>query len=97
MIDVISDSKSQRNICAITLYSNHGFLLSCMDTCWELYAAVFSQPCNRAILDNGAIGAIILFISVFLHELMHSVIALRYGIKVRQIILFIFGGVSEIP
>jgi Zn-dependent protease len=39
----------------------------------------------------GAIGAIILFISVFLHELMHSVIALRYGIKVRQIILFIFG------
>jgi Zn-dependent protease len=48
-------------------------------------------------LDNGAIGAIILFISVFLHELMHSVIALRYGIKVRQIILFIFGGVSEIP
>ena len=45
----------------------------------------------------GAIGAIILFISVFLHELMHSVIALRYGIAVRQIILFIFGGVSEIP
>ena len=45
----------------------------------------------------GAIGAILLFISVFLHELMHSVIALRYGIKVRQIILFIFGGVSEIP
>src|ERR671916_830781 len=32
----------------------------------------------------GATGAIILFISVFLHELMHSVMALRYGIKVRQ-------------
>jgi Zn-dependent protease/predicted transcriptional regulator len=45
----------------------------------------------------GAAGAIILFISVFLHELMHSVVALRYGMKVRQIILFIFGGVSEIP
>jgi Zn-dependent protease/predicted transcriptional regulator len=45
----------------------------------------------------GATGAIILFISVFLHELMHSVMALRYGVKVRQIILFIFGGVSEIP
>ncbi len=44
----------------------------------------------------GSIGAIILFISVLLHELMHSVMALRYGIKVRQIILFIFGGVSEI-
>ena len=45
----------------------------------------------------GATGAIILFISVFIHELMHSVMALRYGVKVRQIILFIFGGVSEIP
>jgi Zn-dependent protease/predicted transcriptional regulator len=45
----------------------------------------------------GATGAIILFISVFVHELMHSVMALRYGVKVRQIILFIFGGVSEIP
>jgi Zn-dependent protease/predicted transcriptional regulator len=45
----------------------------------------------------GATGAIILFISVFLHELMHAVMALRYGMKVRQIILFILGGVSEIP
>jgi Zn-dependent protease/predicted transcriptional regulator len=45
----------------------------------------------------GATGAIILFLSVFLHELMHSVMAQRYCMKVRQIILFIFGGVSEIP
>jgi Zn-dependent protease len=44
----------------------------------------------------GAAGAVILFISVFLHELMHSVVAMRYGMKVRQIILFIFGGVSDI-
>ena len=38
-----------------------------------------------------------LFFSIFLHELMHSIVALGYGIKVKQIILFIFGGVSEIP
>jgi Zn-dependent protease len=44
----------------------------------------------------GAAGAVILFVSVFLHELMHSVVAMRYGMKVRQIILFIFGGVSDI-
>jgi Zn-dependent protease/CBS domain-containing protein len=44
----------------------------------------------------GIAGAIVLFVSVFLHELMHSVVALRYGMKVRQIILFIFGGVSDI-
>jgi Zn-dependent protease/predicted transcriptional regulator len=44
----------------------------------------------------GIICAIILFVSVLLHELAHSIIALRYGIKVRQIILFIFGGMSDI-
>src|ERR687889_228004 len=54
MIDVISDSKSQRNTCEITLYSNHSFLLDCMDALEQLYATVFSQPYNCAILDNGS-------------------------------------------
>jgi Zn-dependent protease len=44
----------------------------------------------------GAIIAAMLFILVLLHELAHSIVALRYGIKIRQIILFIFGGVSDI-
>jgi Zn-dependent protease len=44
----------------------------------------------------GIFGAGTSFISILLHELAHSVIALRYGLKVRQIILFIFGGVSDI-
>jgi Zn-dependent protease len=45
----------------------------------------------------GILGAIILLISVLLHELSHSIVAKRYGYKVRQIILFVFGGVSDIP
>jgi Zn-dependent protease len=44
----------------------------------------------------GITGAVILFISVLLHELAHSIVAIRYGLKVRQIMLFIFGGVSDI-
>jgi Zn-dependent protease/predicted transcriptional regulator len=44
----------------------------------------------------GIIGAIILFISVLLHELSHSILSLRYGIRVHQIILFIFGGIADI-
>lgn len=41
-------------------------------------------------------GAAVLFGSVILHELAHSIMAIRYGIKVRHIVLFIFGGVSDI-
>jgi Zn-dependent protease/predicted transcriptional regulator len=44
----------------------------------------------------GILGGIILFISVLLHELFHSMVAKRYGFRVRQIILFVFGGVSDI-
>ena len=44
----------------------------------------------------GIVGSNILFLSVLAHELSHSLAARSYGIRVKQIILFIFGGVSDI-
>src|SRR5881397_2592370 len=44
----------------------------------------------------GIVSAIILFVSVFLHELSHSYIAKKNGLPIRRITLFFFGGVSEI-
>ncbi|NWF72295.1 MAG: site-2 protease family protein [Nitrospirae bacterium] len=43
----------------------------------------------------GGIAALLLFLSVLLHELGHSYVALRYKIPIKQITLFIFGGMAH--
>jgi len=44
----------------------------------------------------GIIVAIMLFVSVLIHEICHSLVAISRGLKVKSIVLFIFGGVSNI-
>jgi len=43
----------------------------------------------------GTIGSLLLFASVLVHEVAHSLIAGRYGMKVSRITLFVFGGVAQ--
>jgi len=39
--------------------------------------------------------SLVFFLSIILHELGHSIVAIRNGINVRSITLFIFGGVAQ--
>lgn len=67
---------------------------------WSLAAGYF--PAEYPALPAatywllGALTSVLFFGSVLLHELGHSVVALRNGIAVRGITLFIFGGVAQI-
>src|SRR4030066_1218779 len=44
----------------------------------------------------GFLGAVFLFLSVLIHEVTHSYLAKKEGIEVREITLFLFGGVSQL-
>jgi Zn-dependent protease len=44
----------------------------------------------------GVVAAVLVFLSVLAHELAHSLVALRQGIQVLSIRLFIFGGVAQV-
>ncbi|WP_142259428.1 site-2 protease family protein [Thermopolyspora flexuosa] len=57
------------------------------------YLPWLSQATGYAV---AFVFAVFLYVSVFLHELAHCVVALRFGLPVRRITLYLLGGVSEI-
>jgi Zn-dependent protease len=66
---------------------------------WNL-TTVFSQwhatwPFPESV-GVAALASLLFFGCVLLHELAHSAVAMRFGLRVRNITLFLLGGVSNI-
>jgi len=75
------------------------WLLLAVLVTWSLAVGVFPMmkpdlPATTYWL-MGVAGVIGLFLSIVLHELSHSLVARRYGLPMKGITLFIFGGVAE--
>ncbi len=66
---------------------------------WSLSMGYFPQAYEglspSAYWTMGVIGALGLFASIIFHEFWHSFVARRYGLPMKGITLFLFGGVSE--
>jgi Zn-dependent protease/predicted transcriptional regulator len=67
---------------------------------WSLAVGYFPRVLpDTTVLTHwvtGLIAALLLFVSVFLHELSHALVARRHGLGVSAITLHIFGGVSQL-
>jgi Zn-dependent protease len=75
------------------------FLIAILIT-WTLAAGYFPQEYPGWSATTywivGGVTSILFFASVLIHELGHSVLALREKVPVKSITLFIFGGVAQI-
>ncbi len=67
---------------------------------WTLAVGYFPRALpdlpTTAYWANGLLAAFLLFVSVLLHELSHSFVAMAHGLSVHGITLHVFGGVSHL-
>jgi len=72
------------------------FVLISLTLAFGYFPLVFSGYATGVYLVVGAFTAVAFFTSILIHEVSHSIVARAWGIPVKRVTLFIFGGVSQI-
>ncbi|HEY2515364.1 MAG TPA: site-2 protease family protein [Polyangiaceae bacterium] len=62
----------------------------------SMFAARHQSWSLLAAFGLGLAGSLLFFVSVVIHELAHSAVAIAHGLPVRSVTLFLFGGISNI-
>lgn len=87
-------------IFGIDIYIDSSWFIIFILFTWVLAADYFPHKYNDWSTSLywiiGIITSLLIFASVLIHELAHSLVALKQGEKVRSITLFILGGVAQI-
>jgi Zn-dependent protease len=60
------------------------------------FGEVYPDVASAVRVTMGVVTGVAFFVCLTVHELAHAVTARRFGIRVRGITLFLFGGVAEI-
>jgi Zn-dependent protease len=96
----VKGSLSLGKILGIPIQLHVSWFLIAILIVWTLAAGYFPQEYPGWSVATywlvGGITAVLFFASVLIHELGHSVLALREQVPVKSITLFIFGGVAQI-
>ena len=87
-------------IAGIDIHIDSSWFLILILFTWTLATSYFPQkfldwPTHQYWII-GFITSLLIFVSVLIHELAHSLVAISQGEKVRSITLFILGGVAQI-